>query len=300
MVLDTDLLNATHTRIGTTTMHKTIATYHELTNWLRLFTEGNIDILILEGNPGIGKTSALREALRDTPESEYLWLEGRLSAAKLYEHLYHARDQSIYLDDVDSLYQDKLSVNLLKSLCQTEITKTVQWEVVRRLPDGIPTRFTTTSKICLITNRWKSVNKHIEAVVDRGLLLSFEPRKEEIHTYAKRFVETSEQSERASQQPLCQKDVYEFIGRHQQFIPLERFTLRLYVVASKLYCSGLDWQQAVRECFTLDREYSLLLELLAEPSFSPRDRVSYWVSESGLSRRSYFRVLSELKAMQLV
>ena len=112
------------------------------------------------------------------------WIEGHATALGIYMRLWECRDKPVVIDDVDSLYADRPAVRLLKGLCQTERRKAVAWEsdapALRR--EGIPRRFSTTSRVMIIANAWKSLNVHVAALEDRGHLLHFEPAALEVHT----------------------------------------------------------------------------------------------------------------------
>jgi hypothetical protein len=48
----------------------------------------------------------------------------------------------------------------------------------------VPQRFTTTSRVALIGNDWKTVNADVAALEDRGHVLVFEPTALEVHHQA--------------------------------------------------------------------------------------------------------------------
>ena len=49
---------------------------------------------------------------------------------------------------------------------------------------GIPGEFTTRSRVVIISNDWKTLNKHVAALQDRGHVLLFEPDAAEVHKKA--------------------------------------------------------------------------------------------------------------------
>jgi len=74
-------------------------------------------------------------------------------------------------------------VRLLKSLCQTTVEKTVRWDSDARTlkSKDIPTHFSTTSRVAIIANQWKTLNEDVAAIEDRGHVVLFEPTPEEVH-----------------------------------------------------------------------------------------------------------------------
>jgi hypothetical protein len=50
--------------------------------------------------------------------------------------------------------------------------------------EGIPREFTTRSRVVIISNEWKTLNKNLEALQDRGRVLLFRPSAAEVHAQA--------------------------------------------------------------------------------------------------------------------
>ena len=72
---------------------------------------------------------------------------------------------------------------MLKVLCQTEPTKTLNWHTATPILKRrrVPPRFTTTSCVALVGNDWKMLNADVAALEDRGHVLLFEPTALEVH-----------------------------------------------------------------------------------------------------------------------
>ena len=113
-------------------------------------------------------------------------IEGNATPFGMYVRLYRHRDQFVVIDDVDALYADRSGVRLLKCLCQTEEEKSVAWHSDARSLErqGIPREFTTKSRVVIISNDWKSLNKNVAALQDRGHVLFFQPSAAEVHRKA--------------------------------------------------------------------------------------------------------------------
>jgi hypothetical protein len=58
----------------------------------------------------------------------------------------------------------------LKALCQTELVKSLGWHTLTPILElhDVPTQFTTTSRLALIGNDWKTLNADVAALEDRG------------------------------------------------------------------------------------------------------------------------------------
>ena len=156
-----------------------IRTYEQLRRFVEAFAQGHLNLLILVGAAGLAKSRTVREAVGD----EACWIEGNATPFGMYAELWKHRDRVVVIDDVDSLYSDRSGVRLLKCLCQTEPVEPVGWysAAARLDQEGIPREFSTTSRVAIIGNDWKTLNRNVEAVQDRGHLVVFEPRAEEVH-----------------------------------------------------------------------------------------------------------------------
>ena len=155
------------------------------------------------------------------------WIEGNATPFGMYVKLYGQRDQFVVIDDVDGLYSDRSGVRLLKCLCQTEEEKSVAWHSNTRTLErqGIPKEFTTKSRVVIISNDWKTLNKNVAALQDRGHVLVFQPSAAEVHRKAGEW--------------FGDKEIYEWFGKnlHRMGEP----SLRYYVRAKDLKAAGMDW-----------------------------------------------------------
>ncbi len=106
---------------------------------------------------------------------EACWIEGNATLFGMYVKLYRYRDKFVVIDDVDSLYADRNGVRLLKCLCQTEPEKSIAWHSAARPleRERIPREFVTSSRVVIICNDLKTLNRNVVALQDRGHTLVF-------------------------------------------------------------------------------------------------------------------------------
>ena len=104
----------------------------------------------------------------------------------------------------------------------TDPVKFVGWHTAAKQLDkaGVPRDFHTESKVCIIANVWKELNKYIAAVEDRGLLVDFRPGSHEVHREVGKWKTIDE-------------EVYGFIEKHLDLV--HEPSMRLYVNAMKIY-----------------------------------------------------------------
>ena len=92
-----------------------VTTYADLEKVVGAFAHGNLNLLILLGSHGLGKSRIVRQAL----PGPVCWLDGNTSVFGLYCQLWHHLHQPVVLDDLDGLYASRDGVRLLKCLTQS-------------------------------------------------------------------------------------------------------------------------------------------------------------------------------------
>jgi hypothetical protein len=207
--------------------------YQQVKEYARAFADGHLNLLMVLGEPGLGKSRAIREVVGERA----CWIDGTASPFGIYMEAYIHRDRPFVLDDVDGLNTSKNGVRLLKSLCQTEPLKTVCWHTDAATLDrrGIPRQFTTASRVAVIANQWKTLNADVLALEDRGHVISFEPLAAEVHRQAATW--------------FWDQEIFDFVAAHLHL--MDRPSLRTYVLAYELKRAGLDWIQGVlSRCLT--------------------------------------------------
>jgi len=181
------------------------------------------------------------------------WIEGNATPFGMYVKLYQRRDEFVVIDDVDALYADRSGVRPLKCLCQTEEEKSVAWHSDARSLEkhGIPREFTTTSRVVIISNDWKTLNNNVAALQDRGHVILFEPSAAEVHRKAGTWFDD--------------REIYEWFGAnlHRVHEP----SMRHYVRARELKAAGMDWTD-VLSAEDEDWRARLAAELLASDAYA--------------------------------
>jgi hypothetical protein len=230
-----------------------IKTYRQLESYVSAFAAGHINLLILVGAPGLAKSRTVKNTLGNGT----CWIEGNATPFGIYVKLYRYWDHFVVIDDVDSLYADRNGIRLLKCLCQTDEEKHVAWQSAARAleREGIPREFVTRSRVAIISNDWRTLNRNVAALQDRGHVLVFEPEAEEVH--------------RKTGAWFRDKDVYEWFGRNLHLLG-EYPSMRHYLRASELKRAGMDWMQIVPRVPENRRE-RLVAELQADSSFDTQE-----------------------------
>jgi hypothetical protein len=268
-------------------MHKTepsipsgirLSTYADLEKIVAAFARGNLNLLILLGGHGLGKSRIVRQAV----VGQACWLEGNTSPFGLYCRLWQHQNRPVVLDDIDGLYASRDGIRLLKCLTQTELQKNVSWhtDAATLVREQIPREFRTTSRVAIITNEWKTLNRNVAALQDRGHLVRFEPGPHEVH------VRTAEW--------FWDQEIFDFVGERLHL--MQEASMRHYVAASELKQAGMDWRSLVlSRC--LSGRALLVAQLKANPDYgSEGDRVRAFVAAGAGSRATYFNLAKQLQA----
>lgn len=256
-----------------------VAAYADLQRYACAFAEGHLNLLMIFGTPGVGKSCAIRQALA----GKACWIGGHASAFGIYLQAYQHRHNPVVLDDVDGLYADRHGVRLLKALCQTEKTKNLSWWTNASLRShDVPQQFTTRSRVVLIGNEWRTLNADVAALEDRGHMLVFEPTAHEVHRQAAEW--------------YWDQEVFDFVADYLHLF--EQPSLRIYVHAWELKCAGLDWRQAVlSRC--LSGVALEVMKLKVNAAFtSEAARVRAFVKSGAGCRATYFHHAKKLKPLQ--
>jgi hypothetical protein len=247
-----------------------IVTYKRLEDYIRAFANGHLNLMILVGEAGIAKTRTVRSVLGDSA----CWIEGQATPFGMYEKLFRHRDELVVIDDVDSLYADRSGIRLLKCLCQTEDEKKVAWHSDAKSLERhrIPREFTTRSRVIIICNDWKTLNRNVAALQDRGHVLVFEPAASEVHTKAAEW--------------FPDQEIYTWFGEN-----LHRMTdpsFRHYVRARELKSAGMDWKDVLAS-HPQNKRSRMVAEILGNTSYQTmKQRAAAFVQMGGGCRATFF------------
>jgi hypothetical protein len=252
-----------------------LSTYAELEHYAQAFAAGHLNLLILCGGPGLGKSQCLRRTLAGTAA----WIDGNASAFGIYLQAHEHRHEPLVLDDVDGLYRDRQGIRLLKALCQTDAVKTVSWQTAAARRAGVPTQFATTSRVAIIANQWTALNADVAALEDRGHCLEFAPSALEVHHQAGGW--------------FWDQEIFDVVAAHLHLI--EQPSLRTYVLAWELKQARLNWRAALLGRCLMGTALAVA-KLRSDPTFtSEAARAQAFVAAGLGCRATYFNCAKKLR-----
>lgn len=130
------------------------------------------NVLIVSGDPGIGKSYRAEQILKNQENVKYQIVTGSLSAVQLYNLMWLHNDEIIVIDDVNSILQDgKDGASLLKACTESKPIRTLQWQ--KRNPNCIPVQKYNCKDNSFIQERMNAYvrdkdNKRLSASHDAG------------------------------------------------------------------------------------------------------------------------------------
>jgi hypothetical protein len=125
--------------------------------------------LVITGQGGLGKTHSVTKTIENNEltEDQFIFFKGYSTARGLYNALYDNNGKLIVFDDCDSILEDKVAINILKSALDSYDKRTLTWMAKMSKNDEYPQQFDFTGRIIFISN--KSKNSIDQAILSRSL-----------------------------------------------------------------------------------------------------------------------------------
>ena len=123
-----------------------------------MVVHGATPSLIVTGEGGLGKTHTVTQTIKENllDESDFVTFKGYSTARGLYNTLYDHNGKLIVFDDCDSVLEDKVALNILKSALDSYETRQITWMARMTKSDEYPNQFNFTGRIISISNKDKS------------------------------------------------------------------------------------------------------------------------------------------------
>ena len=127
--------------------------------------------LIVTGEGGLGKTHTVNKTIAEgnVEPSEWVSFKGYSTARGLYNTLFDHNGKLIIFDDCDSVLEDKVALNILKSALDSYETRQITWMAKMNRNDEYPQQFNFTGRIIFISNKDRS--KIDGAILSRSLVV---------------------------------------------------------------------------------------------------------------------------------
>ena len=145
--------------------------------------KGDVRAMIVSGPPGVGKSHGVEEVLDRYKTlqtlggtTQYEVIKGAMSPIGLYCKLFNMADKGkvVVFDDCDSIFQDDLSLNILKAALDSKKNRYIHWNTdsFKLRNEGVPDKFKFEASAIFITNlKFDKVKgklrEHLEALESR-------------------------------------------------------------------------------------------------------------------------------------
>jgi hypothetical protein len=113
---------------------------------------------VITGEGGLGKTHSVLDCIKSNElevDKDYVIFKGYSTARALYNTLYDNNGKLIIFDDCDSVLEDKIAINILKSALDSYDKRTISWMSKMTKADEYPNQFDFTGRIIFISNKSK-------------------------------------------------------------------------------------------------------------------------------------------------
>lgn len=134
-----------------------------------MVVDGWTPSLIVTGEGGLGKTHSVLSVVKEKGLGEYQYtvIKGYSTARGLYNTLYDNNGKLVIFDDCDSVLEDKVTINILKSALDSYDSRKITWSARMNKNDEYPQEFDFTGRIIFISN--KSKDSIDGAILSRSL-----------------------------------------------------------------------------------------------------------------------------------
>ena len=137
--------------------------FEMLQDMTKAVKKGDVRAMIVSGPPGVGKSHGIEEVLDRYKTLEalggsrkYQVIKGAMSPIGLYCKLYAMADAGnvVVFDDCDSIFNDELSLNILKAALDSKSKRMIHWNTdsFKWRNEGVPDSFEFKASAIFVTN----------------------------------------------------------------------------------------------------------------------------------------------------
>lgn len=210
-----------------------------LTKLTNMVIDGITPSLIITGEGGLGKTYLVQKAIKDKGLYEIEWahFKGYSTARGLYNTLYDNNGKLIIFDDCDSVLEDKVALNILKSALDSYETRTISWMAKMNKNDEYPQQFNFTGQIIFISNKSRSAIDG--AILSRSLTVDLTMTEDEKIERMSHILESI-----LPDYPIeVKRDALDFISEYKG---VANINLRTLIMVSKMRLANSDWREMAK------------------------------------------------------
>jgi len=247
--------------------------YELLNESLKALSESAINLLILKGYAGTGKTYTTLKYVKDN-NLNYEYINNYATPLAFYKLVYENRNKDILIfDDTQSINDPRIK-SMLKSICGEldNGTRVVSYHSTSPIleTNDLPSSFELSVNVILIFNDNIS---GFEPIINRGVTIDFFFNFEEMMEVIEEFQESAD----------IEQDIMDYVKENCNQAT-NNLSIRTLVILSKLHRAGFDYKLFAEEILQTDKGLYDLIELSEKE----------WVSKTGQHYTTYYRKKKKL------
>jgi len=245
-----------------------IEKYKLLDESLKALSQSVINLLILRGDPGFGKTHTTLEYVNKN-KINYEYINTYATPLSFYQILFKKRNKDVIIfDDLQSINDPKIKA-MFKAICweSEDGKRIVNYHSTSGLLKDLelPDSFEISANIILIFN----TDLHdFESIVNRGITIDFKFD----------FKESIEIIDSFKEKAKIDDEVLEYVKKECNEAT-ENLSIRSLVILSKLKEKGFDFKIFAKEVLKVNDNISELIKCDEKA----------WCDKTGMHRASYYR-----------
>lgn len=220
--------------------------------------KGNVRAVIVSGPAGVGKSHEVHAEL-ERQKPYHTIIHGFVRPTGLYKTLYEFRAPGnvVVFDDADSIFNDDISLNILKVACDTTRKRTISWLSEIRMEDEggdkMPREFEFEGTVIFITNqdfdylieRGNKLAPHFQALASRSMYLDMAMHsKRDYIVRIKQVVEKGMLRDMGMSR-VDEQEILDFIEKNQDKV--RELSLRMVVkIANLKMARPTKWQSLAK------------------------------------------------------
>lgn len=226
--------------------------------------EGDVRAVVISGPAGVGKSYEIENLIKSMNPYHTI-VRGYVRPTGLYKTLYEYRHPGsvVVFDDADSIFNDDVSLNLLKAACDTTKQRTLSWLSETRMEDEggdkMPANFEFDGTIIFITNydfdlliaRGNKLAPHFQALVSRSMYLDMAMKNNRDYMVRIKQVIEKGMLRAEGHTKKDEEEIVDFIDQNQDI--MRELSLRMVVKVAALKRSHpTKWKSLARVvcCYT--------------------------------------------------
>jgi hypothetical protein len=144
-----------------------------------MVVKGVTPSLLVVGEGGLGKTHTVNSSIlsHGLDPDQYFTIKGYSTPRGLYNTLFDNNGKLIIFDDCDSVLEDKVAQNILKSALDSYEQRQITWMAKISKGDPYPGQFNFTGRVIFISNKDKA--KINSAILSRSLVVDLQMTPDE-------------------------------------------------------------------------------------------------------------------------